>query len=100
MFCNLSIFSYGFRHFRHVLPGFDPSFFPVFSGCHGSRGVSWRPVEAMDLNRRFAVGMHRILRLAERAGAVASMLTPTHEPLGIRTWANLDELGIFHLTNG
>lgn len=42
----------------------------------------------MDLNRRFAVGVHRILRLAERAGADASMLTPTHEPLGRGGWGD------------
>lgn len=42
-------------------------------------GLKLSPSKAMDLNRRFAVGVHRILRLAERAGAVASMLTPTHE---------------------
>lgn len=42
-------------------------------------GLKLSPSKAMDLNRRFAVGVHRILRLAERAGADASMLTPTHE---------------------
>lgn len=43
-------------------------------------GLKLSPSKAMDLNRRFAVGVHRILRLAERAqSAENSVLTPTHE---------------------
>lgn len=34
----------------------------------------------MDLNRRFAVGVHRILRLAERASGSGTVLT--NERLG------------------
>lgn len=38
-------------------------------------GSKLSPSKAMDLNRRFAVGVHRILRLAERAKGAASVLT-------------------------
>lgn len=38
-------------------------------------GLKLSPSKAMDLNRRFAVGVHRILRLAERASGSGTVLT-------------------------
>ena len=38
-------------------------------------GLKLSPSKAMDLNRRFAVGIHRILRLAERASGQSSVFT-------------------------
>ena len=47
----------------------------------------------MDLNRRFAVGVHRILRLAERASGSGTVLT--NERLGDSVMGMGDGAGRF-----